>query len=106
MSQFDRFVKRGFSDAGDVMGELVSIDGQNVSAIFDEQVNEWSLTETAEVSDPTTTLVIPLENLRKVPSKRTRFIRLATNETFFITEVIVSLGNVELKAVNETKRNG
>jgi hypothetical protein len=33
-------------------------------------------------------------------------VRTATGETFFITEVKISTGNVELIAKNKTKRNG
>lgn len=106
MTAFDDFLDRANSEAAEIMGEQISIGAQLVLAVFDEQSNEWNMDEYAEESHPTVSVVIPTEKLNDIPEKKTRFKRISTNETFFITEVKISSGNVTLMATNETKRDG
>lgn len=105
MTAFDDFLKNANSQAADIMGELVEIDGHIVRGIFDEETNAWDMNDVAEQSTPTVTLVLPLSKLIFIPKKKTRFIRQATSEKYFITEVKLSTGNVELTATNETRRD-
>ena len=106
MSAFENFLTIANQKAASIMGEPIEINGETVKATFDEQTNEWDLHEQGEVSDPTTTLVIAMADITTIPKKSQRFVRKSTDETFFITEVKLSTGNVELSARNETKRNG
>jgi hypothetical protein len=84
----------------------ISINGQTVQAVFDEQTNSWEMNEFGTDDQPTVTLVIALASLNIIPSKAQSFVRIASGENFFITEVKISTGNVELIAKNKTKRNG
>jgi len=106
MSAFENFLNQANVEAAGVMGEPIEINGKTVLAVFDEQTNDWQMDAYAEESDPKTTLVIPTDKLDKIPQKKQRFKRVAGNETFFITDVKISTGNVELTATNETKRDG
>jgi hypothetical protein len=103
MSDFNDFLNIGCHDAAGIMGEAIEINGQTVNAVFDEQVSEWNMVEHGDLESPETTLVIALLDLNGLPKKKERFIRKATGETFFITEISISTGNVEMKARNETK---
>ncbi len=106
MSAFENFLTTANKQAASIMGESITINGETVNATFDEQVNEWDMREQGELSDPTVTLVIALADITTVPKKSQRFVRNANTETFFITEVKISTGNVELTARNETKTDG
>ena len=88
------------------MGESVEINGQLVNAIFDEEINDWDMVEHGDLANPETKLVIALFDLTSIPKKKDRFIRSSTGETYFVTEVSISTGNVELKARNESKLYG
>ena len=106
MSDFSDFLNIGCHDAANIMGESVDINGQRVNAVFDEQVSEWDMVEHGDYENPETKLVIALLDVVTVPKKKDRFVRIETGETFFITEINISTGNVEMKARNETKLNG
>ena len=103
MTDFSDFLNIGCRDAAEIMGESIEINGQTVNAVFDEQVSEWDMVEHGDYENPETKLVIALLDVRTVPKKKERFIRVDTGETFFITEISISTGNVEMKARNETK---
>jgi hypothetical protein len=103
MSDFSDFLNIGCHDAANIMGESVEINGQTVNAVFDEQVSEWDMVEHGDYENPETKLVIALLDVGTVPKKKDRFVRVETGETFFITEISISTGNVEMKARNETK---
>jgi|13_taG_2_1085334.scaffolds.fasta_scaffold167117_2 hypothetical protein len=103
MSDFDNFLNIGCHEAASIMGESIEINGQTVNAVFDEQLSEWDMVEHGDLENPETKLVIALLDVNVVPKKKERFIRVNTGETFFITEISISTGNVEMKARNETK---
>jgi len=103
MTDFNDFLNIGCREAAEIMGESIEINGQTVNAVFDEQVSEWDMVEHGDLENPETTLVVALLDLNGLPKKKERFVRVATGETFFITEISVSTGNVEMKARNETK---
>ena len=105
MTDFSDFLNIGCRDAAEIMGESIEINGQTVNAVFDEQTSEWDMGEYGDYENPETKLVVALLDVRTVPKKKERFIRVDTGETFFITEISISTGNVEMKARNETKLN-
>ena len=105
MSDFSDFLNIGCHDASNIMGEAIDINGQRVNAVFDEQVSEWDMVEHGDYENPETKLVVALLDVTTVPKKKDRFVRVETGETFFITEISISTGNVEIKARNETKIN-
>lgn len=106
MSDFNDFLNIGCHDAASIMGESIEINGQIVNVVFDEQVSEWDMLEHGDADNPETKLVIALLDVDVVPKKKERFVRKSTGETFFITEISISTGNVEMKARNETKIYG
>lgn len=55
--------------------------------------------------NPELKLVIAFLDIGKLPNKKDRFTRIETGETFFITQISTSTGNVEIEARNETKLN-
>ena len=105
MSDFLNFLNMGCQEAVSIMGEFIEINGQTVNAVFDEKLSQWDMVEFGDVEKPETKLVVALLDVRTVPKKKQRFTRVATGETFFITEISISTGNVEMKARNETKLN-
>ena len=105
MTDFSDFLNIGCQDAAEIMGESIEINGQTVNAVFDEQTSEWDMGEYGDYENPETKLVVALLDVRTVPKKKERFIRVNTGETFFITEISISTGNVEMRARNETKLN-
>ena len=106
MSDFNDFLNIGCHDAAGIMGESIEINGQTVNAVFDEQISEWDMVEHGDLDNPETKLVVVLLDVNVVPKKKERFIRVATGETFFITQISISTGNVEMTARNETKIDG
>ena len=87
MTQFTDFITNAAQEATGIMGEPISINGQTVQAVFDEQTNSWEMNEFGTDDQPTVTLVIALASLNIIPNKAQTFVRTATGETFFITEV-------------------
>ena len=87
------------------MGESIKINGQVLNAVFDEEVSKWDMNEYGDSDSPELKLVISILDLNKLPKKKDRFTRMATGETFFITQINTSTGNVEIEARNETKLN-
>jgi hypothetical protein len=106
MSDFNDFLNIGCHDAAGIMGESIEINGQIVNAVFDEQISEWDMVEHGDLDNPETKLVVALLDVNVVPKKKERFVRLQTGETFFITQISISTGNIEITARNETKING
>jgi len=102
MGQLDDFLTRANVDAANVMGESIAIGGQTVLAVFDEQRQEWGMSEYVEHTRPTVSVVIPTAFLSVIPSKKDKFTRSSTGDRFLITEVNISTGNVTLTATNET----
>jgi hypothetical protein len=41
MTQFTDFITNAVQEATGIMGEPISINGQTVQAVFDEQTNSW-----------------------------------------------------------------
>lgn len=87
------------------MGESIKINGQVLNAVFDEEVSKWDMNEYGDNDSPELKLVISILDINKLPKKKDRFTRMATGETFFITQISTSTGNVEIEARNETKLN-
>ena len=105
MSDFLNFLNIGCSEAVSIMGESIKINGQVLNAVFDEEVSKWDMNEYGDSDSPELKLVISILDLNKLPNKKDRFTRMATGETFFITQISTSTGNVEIEARNETKLN-
>ena len=87
------------------MGESIKINGQVLNAVFDEEVSKWDMNEYGDNDSPELKLVVAILDINKLPKKKDRFTRMATGETFFITQINTSTGNVEIEARNETKLN-
>tara|TARA_R110000772_G_scaffold205627_1_gene316243 strand:- start:82 stop:405 length:324 start_codon:yes stop_codon:yes gene_type:complete len=105
MHDFDNFLNIGCSEAASIMGEPIKINGQVLNAVFDEQISDWEMNEYGDSDNPELKLVVAILDLNKLPNKKDRFTRMATGETFFITQISTSTGNVEIQARNETKLN-
>jgi len=105
MHDFNNFLNISCSEAAAIMGEPIEINGQVVNAVFDEEISDWEMNEFGDQDNPELKLVIAFLDIGKLPNKKDRFTRIETGETFFITQISTSTGNVEIEARNETKLN-
>jgi hypothetical protein len=106
MSDFDELVQAGAHEAAELMDDHITVLGQTVPSVFDEDSMSVDQMRFGTSEAITAQCVVSLADLDELPKERDRVTRVKTGRTYFIASVSTDAGHCEMQLTREGRPHG